>query len=321
MSISTSDLFIAMLALAAALGAWAVTQIVWGLVRPERNEIHRRLGLAEAQESDMPSVGAYLREVRQNHRAWEAIPVIGPIAMRLETTMPGVTPGAFFGITALAAAGAGGLAYAAGLSWLVVAAAAGVVAVGPPLYASVVWSRRQKLLTEQLIESLDFLARSLRAGHSLPNGLQMIAQEIPDPIASEFRKVYEQHNHGQSLESGLTAMATRLQLTEFSFFVTSVLIQRQTGGDLAEVLDNINNMVRGRIRLGQHVRALTAEGRATGWLLLALPIVTMLAIGVVNPSYAQVMTEHPIGRMLLGGAVLLQGFGYLMIRKIVNIQV
>jgi tight adherence protein B len=320
MPISTPDLFVVMLALAAALGAWAVTQIVWGLVRPERNEIHRRLGLAEATELDMPNVAAFLRESRQQHRAWESIPVLGPIALRLETTMPGVTPGVFFGGAALAAAAAGGLAFAAGLSPVIVIVAALLVGAAPLAYASAVWARRQKLLTEQLIESLDFLARSLRAGHSLPNGLQMIAQEIPDPIATEFRKVYEQHNHGQSLEAGLTAMAGRLQLTEFSFFVTSVLIQRQTGGDLAEVLDNINNMVRGRIRLAQHVRALTAEGRATGWLLLALPIVTMLAISAANPSYARVMTEHPTGRMMLGGAVVLQTLGFLMIRKIVNIQ-
>ena len=155
----------------------------------------------------------------------------------------------------------------AGLIFQNLAAACGAFAVGgylPMFVLNFLCNRRLKTLTKQLPEALDFLSRIMRAGHSLSTGLQMMADELPKPLSAEFRKVYDQHSLGQPLEEALKEMSIRVDSTDFSFFVTAVLIQRQTGGDLSEVLGNISNLVRQRMRLSQSVAAKTAEGRFTG---------------------------------------------------------
>ena len=143
---------------------------------------------------------------------------------------------------------------------------------------------RLKKLIRQLPEALDFLSRIMRAGHSLSTGLQMMADELPKPIAEEFRKVYDQHSLGQPLEEALKDMSTRIDSTDLSFFVTAVLIQRQTGGDLSEVLGNISNLVRQRMRLAQSVGAKTAEGRFTGYILVAFPVIMFGICYFLNPE-------------------------------------
>jgi len=145
------------------------------------------------------------------------------------------------------------------------------VGILPILYMNNRRGSRQKRLSMQLPEALDFLTRVLRAGHSLSTGLQMMGDELPDPIASEFRRAYAQHSLGQSLEDSMREMAKRIESSDFAFFVTAVLIQRQTGGDLSEVLQNISGMVRQRIRLISHVKAITAEGRLTSYVLVDSP--------------------------------------------------
>jgi tight adherence protein B len=227
----------------------------------------------------------------------------------------------FFLLTALLALAAGGL-----FTWLLGFLPYGITAgaIGgliPFLRFRMAYNKRRKIMADQLIEALDFLSRVLRAGHSLPSGLQMVGEELPEPIASEFRRCYEQHNLGLSLDQALQDAARRVDLDDFAFFVTSVGIQRQTGGDLAEILDNINGMVRARIRLFQHVQALTAEGRFTGYVLTGLPIVVFVLMFLANPDYAGELTSQTIGRIMLFIAVLLQVFGLLVIRKIVNIKV
>src|SRR5204863_8156518 len=131
--------------------------------------------------------------------------------------------------------------------------------------------RRQRAIANQLPEALDFLSRVLQAGHSFSTGVQMMSEELLDPLKTEFRRCYDQHSLGQPLEDSLKEMTTRVESTDFAFFVTAVLIQRQTGGDLAEVLNNISDMIRQRIGLQQHVKAKTAEGRFTGYIMVAFP--------------------------------------------------
>jgi tight adherence protein B len=204
----------------------------------------------------------------------------------------------------------------------IVSAVAGAIG----LYAPCVWlgnkrARRQKLLADQLPEALDFLGRILKAGHSLSTGLQMMAEELPKPLATEFRRAYDEHSLGQSLEMCLKEMAKRIESTDFAFFVTAVLIQRQTGGDLSEVLGNISDMIRQRIRLQQHVKAKTAEGRFTGYILSAFPAVMFVIAYVLNPDYAGVLVTTNIGRMLLGVAFGLQLIGLIFIKKITTVVV
>jgi tight adherence protein B len=181
--------------------------------------------------------------------------------------------------------------------------------------------KRNRQLSEQLPEALDFLSRILRAGHSLTTGLQMMGTELPDPLAGEFRRCYDQHSLGQPMEQCLKDMAERIESTEFAFFVTAVLIQRQTGGDLSMVLGNISGTVRSRMRLAGFVRAKTAEGRLTGYILVAFPILMFFVAYSLNPEYGGKLLHTPTGQKLLGTAVTLQVLGLVTIKKLTNVKV
>jgi tight adherence protein B len=180
--------------------------------------------------------------------------------------------------------------------------------------------KRQKLMSEQLPEALDFLSRVLRAGHSFSTGLQMMADELPKPLNEELRRCYDQHSLGQALEESLKETAARIESSDFAFFVTSVLIQRQTGGDLSEVLKNISGMIRGRLRLAQQVRAKTAEGRFTGYILVAFPAIMFILAYSQNPEYCGKLL-HGTGLYFLGAAFGLQMLGLWSIRKITTVKV
>lgn len=182
-------------------------------------------------------------------------------------------------------------------------------------------NRRQRTLALQLPEALDFLGRILKAGHSFSTGLQMLGTELPAPLSAEFRRAYDQHSLGVSIEEALKEMATRIDSSDFAFFVTATLIQRQTGGDLSEVLGNISGMIRQRSRLQQQVKAKTAEGRFTGYILTAFPAVLFVILYTINPEYAKVLVEETDGLILLGIALGLQMTGLFSIRKITTVEV
>jgi tight adherence protein B len=203
-----------------------------------------------------------------------------------------------------------------------VSAVAGVIGI----YLPCIWlgsrkAKRQRTLSDQLPEALDFLSRILKAGHSLSTGLQMMGEELPQPLAAEFRKAYDQHSLGSAMDTCLKDIARRIESTDFAFFVTAVLIQRQTGGDLSEVLGNISGMIRDRIRLQQHVKAKTAEGRFTGYLLSAFPAVLFCISYALNPEFAGTLIHTSTGLTLLGIAFVLQIMGLFCIKKITTVTV
>ena len=191
----------------------------------------------------------------------------------------------------------------------------------PPLYLVRKKNGRQRLLDDQLPDAMDFLGRALKAGHSLGTGLEMMSQELPQPLAGEFRKAYDQHSLGIPMDVVLKDMTTRIDSTDFAFFVTAVLIQRQTGGDLSEVLQNISGMIRQRIRLQQQVKAKTAEGRFTGYLLTAFPAVMFVISYVMNAEYAGRLVNTSMGLQMLGVAFTMQVIGLFVIRKITTVKV
>jgi tight adherence protein B len=182
-------------------------------------------------------------------------------------------------------------------------------------------TRRINKLAAQLPDVFDMMGQALRAGHSLAGAIQLIYEQVPPPIATEFAQVYHEQNLGIKIEDALQSMADRVDSLDVKFFVTAVMIQRQTGGDLAEVLDNISNVIRGRIELAGLVRGLTAEGRLSGWVLLAMPVLVFVAVTQFNPEYAAPMLEEPIGQTMLMVAGGMQLLGLAMIRWIVNIKV
>lgn len=220
----------------------------------------------------------------------------------------------------------GGILIAIGMSvlqynMLVALACGGAVVVLPLLWLNFKRSRRMTKLTNQLPDVFEMMSQALRAGHSLAGAIQTVYEQLPPPIATEFAQVYHEQNLGVKIEDALQSMATRVDSMDIRFFVTAVMIQRQTGGDLAEVLDNISSVIRGRIELAGLVRGLTAEGRLSGWVLFSLPAIVFAASMYLNPEYASILIEDPTGKIMLMIAVGMQFMGIAMIRWIVNIKV
>jgi tight adherence protein B len=181
--------------------------------------------------------------------------------------------------------------------------------------------RRAQKFEQQLPGALELLARSLRAGHAFPSGLQQVAKEMPDPLGKEFSIVYSEFSHGMELNSALLGLCKRMDLKDLSFFTTAVLIQRETGGNLTDILEKIAVLIRERFQLRNQIKALTAEGRMSGIILVLLPPVLLVIMMYLNPTYQKTLITDPTGRIMGGVAVMLQLLGMLMIRKIVNIKV
>ncbi len=199
--------------------------------------------------------------------------------------------------------------------------AAVAVFVLPILYFFKRRKGRLKRMTQQLPDVFELLSQALRAGHSLASGMQLVAKELPDPAGTEFGRVFHEQNLGLKMEDALKNLADRVGLLDVRFFVTAVLIQRQVGGDLAEVLDKIGAVIRDRIKLFGTVQALTAEGRLSGYVLLALPSLVFGAMLNVNREYAMLLFTDPLGKVLLTASIVMQLMGWAMIKKIVNIKV
>ncbi len=181
--------------------------------------------------------------------------------------------------------------------------------------------RRMAKLANQLPDVFEMMSQALRAGHSLAGAIQLIYEQMPPPVATEFAQVYHEQNLGVKIEDALQSMAQRVDSLDVRFFVTAVMIQRQTGGDLAEVLDNISGVIRERIELAGLVRGLTAEGRLSGWVLFSLPAIVFMGSMYLNPDYGNVLLEDPRGQIMLMVAIGMQLMGIAMIRWIVNIKV
>jgi tight adherence protein B len=186
------------------------------------------------------------------------------------------------------------------------------------------WNKRRarlKKFAAQLSDALELVARALRAGHSLGAGMHVVAEEIPAPIADEFSRVFEETNLGISVEEALKSMCDRVPNIDLRFFVTSVSIQRQTGGDLAEILDKIGYVVRERFRIMGQVKALTGEGRLSGIVLIALPFALFGFMLNIKPDYVESLWTTDLGKKMSVFAIIAQILGALTIRKIVNIKV
>lgn len=181
--------------------------------------------------------------------------------------------------------------------------------------------RRLKRFGAQLPEALELISRALRAGHSLGSGIQLVSSEMDDPLASEFARCYEEQNLGITLEETLDSLTERVSNLDLRFFATAVILQRQTGGDLAEILDKIGRLIRERFTIWGQIQALTGEGRLSGIVLLALPPLLFVAIYRLNQEYIMKLFEDPLGHKMLAVAVIMQVLGALVIKKIVNIKV
>jgi tight adherence protein B len=191
----------------------------------------------------------------------------------------------------------------------------------PVMYVRLRRNRRLAAFEEILPESIDLVGRALRAGHPLSSGLRMAADEGAEPVAGEFRRVFEEQRFGLPLQDSLLSMADRVNIIDVRILVTAILIQREVGGNLAEILDNLSNVIRARFTIRRQIKVYTAQGRMTGYLLAMLPIFLFAILYWINPEYMSVLFRDPIGKVLTGVAVTMQLAGFLWIRKIINIEI
>lgn len=300
--------------------------MLWNSYRgPEAKKIDQRLrALSAGEHGDAGLVLLKERNLSQMP-AMEQLLVFVPRVHQLDRLLiqSGLswTVARFLGISALvgfAALAAAALLHLPG--WLPLASGA-LGALLPLLYIFRRRSQRLHKLDEQLPEALDLISRAMRAGHAFPSALQMVAEESQDPTASEFRLTFEEINYGIAVKDALMNLATRVPSADLRYFVIAVLIQRETGGNLAELLGNISALIRARFKLLGTVRVLSAEGRLSAWILTLLPLCTALFINLVNPGFMEILWTDVTGLKMLRITLAMMAIGIFWMWRIVKIRV
>jgi len=292
----------------------------------EKKEVMRRLSLLEIRgirADDLPGVlkTEVLSDVPLLNRLLSRFDLATRIDRRLNQADMKMRVGRFLLLT--------GVLFCAGLvagmllHWpTVVSVAVGLVLMLiPNTVVNVKRRLRFKLFMNHFPEALEMFARSLRAGHSFTGAIQLVAQEMPHPIGPEFSKVFEEQNLGIPLRQALLGMTERIEALDVKFFVTAILIQRETGGNLAEIIDKIGHVIRERFRIQGQLKIFTAQARITGFILSLLPVGVALLIAMLNPEYMKPLWFESTGRFLIALAVTLQILGVLAIRKIIRIKI
>jgi tight adherence protein B len=191
----------------------------------------------------------------------------------------------------------------------------------PTMYVRRRRTKRLNAFEELLPEAIDLVGRALRAGHPLTAGFKMAADDGPEPVAGEFRRVFEEQRFGLPIQDSLLGMADRVNIVDVRILVTAILIQREVGGNLAEILDNLAAVVRARFTIRRQIRVYTAQGRMTGYLLSALPIIVFSMLYMINAEYMSILFTDPVGKILIVVAITMQLIGFMWIRKIIKIEI
>jgi tight adherence protein B len=295
--------------------------------RPEQRStaaLRRRLK-GELDDDDVPA-DALVEQPRHNRRRLEGIAVTAGggvlryLAMQIERADMDMPPGRL-----LAMAAATGFVGALLLAWIsplwLVTVPLGLAAGWLPIaFVRFRADRRVRKFEEQFPEAIELIARALRAGHAMTTGLALVAEELPDPVGSEFRLVYDRQNFGMAMPDALRLFAQRVPLLDARFFVTAVLTQRESGGNLAEILDNLGDVIRQRFRVKRQIRVVTAHARLTGWVLTMIPVVIALGMVVVAPEHILTLVNDPLGIRMGLVAFALWVLGYLTIRKLTDVE-
>jgi len=278
---------------------------------PQRAPEEELALLRDEQLSQIPALDDLLRRSSRVADLQKML-VQGGIAMRA---------GNFLGFSALAGLAATVVAYALSKRVEVAWVALLVGFLLPYSYASFRRNQRFEKFEELFPEAIDTLARAVRAGHAFTTALEMITNEVGEPVSGEFRQLYEEQKFGMPVRDALINLTERMPLVDVKFFVTAVMLQRETGGNLAEILDNLSYVIRERFKIQRQVRVYTAQGRLTMALLMGMPPIIVTVMIVLNPSFIRPLFSDPIGHTLLVVGIVLQTVGYFVIRKIIRIQV
>ncbi len=315
-----------LLLVAFALAALLAGSLLFSRLRTGHREVRNRLTLLELgriRSEDAPDVlkKEILSDVPLANRVLAKIPLLPRLDRRLAQAGTRMRVGTFLLLCALLSA----LGFLGGalLHWpFAVTAAVGVLLpLAPNGWVNARRKARGAKFLSQFPDALEMFARSLRAGHAFTGALQLVGQEMPDPVGPEFRRVFEEQNLGIPLRQALLDLAERVAILDVRFFVTAVLIQRDTGGNLAEIVDKISHVVRERFRIQGQLRIHTAQARMTGILLALLPLGVALAIGMLNPEFLKPLWSDRIGQFLVALAVVMQAAGAVVIRRIIRIKI
>ena len=313
---------------AAGLGVLSIAFLLesWGEVK-RRSDFKRQLrGVTRSSDPVLRGPDSLLRESTISEITWlepvvQALPQLGDLRLLLEQANIGWSAGTFLALTL-------GMAFSVGTSIYVLTGnflyfiVAGVLgAFGPLQYVKRKKRRRVEAFEEGFPEAIDLLARSIRAGHAFATGLKVVAEEAQEPVKSEFRHVFEEQKFGLPLEESLLGLGDRIDLVDIRIFVTAILVQRDVGGNLAEILDKISYTIRERFMIRRQIRVYTAQGRMTGYLLAALPLIMGFLIWMLNSEYMSILFSEPIGRLMIAAAVVLQIIGFFVISRIVDIEI
>ncbi len=198
---------------------------------------------------------------------------------------------------------------------------AGLISIIPFFYISFKRKRRMRKFERQLPDALDMIARALRAGHAFSSGMQMVADEFEDPLGSEFDTTVSQINYGVSFQDALKSLSKRIDCPDLKFFAISIIIQRQSGGNLAEILENISGIIRERFKLRNRIKALSAEGKLSAIILVALPFFIVLFLAFLAPDYIKVLILDPLGRVMITISLIMIACGILFMKKIISIKI
>jgi tight adherence protein B len=272
-----------------------------------------------------PGSGSLLKEERGQLPAWLApvvrfVPRLSDIALLLEQSRSRWSVSTFLTMTVGFGLVGGITGALLGMGVLIALAGAAFGALVPYLIVLRKRAKRLALFEEMFPEAIDLLARSVRAGHAFQAGLREVAEEQRDPIGEEFRQVFEEQKFGLPLNESMMGLADRIDLVDVRMFVTSVMVQKETGGNLAENMDNLAHVIRERFRFKRQIKVHTAHGRMTGAVLAATPIVMLFLLYMISPEYMGMMFTETLGRWMLAGAGVMQLFGFLVIRRMVNIE-
>jgi tight adherence protein B len=279
---------------------------------PERAPEEELALLRDEQLSQIPALDSLLRRSER----------ISAIQKMLAQAGMSLRAGNFLGLSVISAVAAAIVAFVLTRNNPAVAWAALFIGfLLPYSYASFRRNKRFEKFEELFPEAIDTLARAVRAGHAFTTALEMISNEVSEPVCSEFRKLYEEQKFGMPVRDALMNLTNRMPLVDVKFFVTAVMLQRETGGNLAEILDNLSYVIRERFKIQRQVRVYTAQGRLTMALLMGMPPVIVTTMLVLNPAFIRPLFSDPIGHTLLVAGITLQTIGYFVIRKIIRIQV
>ena len=313
-----------------ALGVFAVVMlIILGayfvlVVRDEQKLLERlapqgltkrggKLGVIKAEDR-LSNVAAFEKVLRRSNK------YVSPLKEFIDQSGVKMTIGSFLLATACLALLGFVVTFRFTFSLWFSLIGAALAAMLPYLYVKRAKTKRLYKFEEQFPEAIDLVSRALRAGHSLPTGLNMVADELSAPVGTEFRTLYDEQNFGLTLPEALRNFARRIPVLDARFFVTAVLTQREAGGNLAEVLDNLAEVIRARFKVKRQVRVISAHGRITGWVLAGLPPSVAVAAFVISPMHIQTLLGDPIGINMIMAAAVMQVVGTLIIRKIVDIE-